>query len=150
MPTRIPGSSSANPTATHGSETLLQIGHDGDNTKRLLLHFPIEDIIPQNTLIHSARLEMDVEQTVGTASPESLVFFNLTSPFGEINTNWSNQPEPNVQYQASELALGSIHVWDVTDIVRYWLESHSENEGIAHRTSSACRLYLCLLRSGDH
>jgi hypothetical protein len=64
---------SAHPTATHGSEALLQIGHDGNNTKRLLLHFPLEDIIPQNTLIHSARLEMDVEQTMGTASPSGTV-----------------------------------------------------------------------------
>jgi uncharacterized repeat protein (TIGR01451 family) len=128
---------SADPETSYGTGTSLQLGRSGSQIKRVLLHFPVEDVLPRNALIHNARLEMDVVLPTAAVPPGPLDFHTLSHPFGELNTNWSNQPQTRIKYRADELTSGSIHVWDVTDIVRDWLSGRSGNEGLVIGPQSA-------------
>jgi hypothetical protein len=121
---------SANSTVVYGTETRLQVGRRGDQVKNIFLYFPINDTIPQNTYIYSARLEMDVEQTTGLVPLGALNFLSLAEPFGELNSTWSNQPRSNIQYYIRDLATENIHVWDVTEIIRDWLSGRIQNNGL--------------------
>jgi uncharacterized repeat protein (TIGR01451 family) len=121
---------SAAPGMTHGTGTNLQLGRNGENIKQLLLYFPIFESLPPNTLIHSARLEMDVSQVNGTLPAGALAFFGLSAPFGELDADWTAQPQFNAEYQTPELAFGSIHLWDVTEIVRDWMIGRYKNNGL--------------------
>ncbi len=131
---------SVNPDAVYGTDPLLQLGRQGDHLKSLLLYFPVNKTLSQNTLIHSARLEMDVERMTGSTTPNSLAFFNLRTAFGELDTNWSNQPNPNIQYETIELAASDINLWDVTDIVRDWLSGRHPNKGLVIEPQSTADL----------
>ena len=119
------------PTAVHGTDTLLQFGHEQGQIKRMLLQFPVAETLTQHSLIHSARLEMDVARSTGLDEPVTLQVVGLQAPFGELNTNFENQPQARRLYPPQMLAGGTIHVWDVTGIVRDWLTGRSRNDGLA-------------------
>ncbi|MCG3208918.1 MAG: hypothetical protein FOGNACKC_02531 [Anaerolineae bacterium] len=121
---------SADPAVFHGEEPLLQLGQAGGQRKQLLLYFPLNDVISNNTLIHSARLEMDVEQVTGSLPPNALSLAGLNQPFSEIDTNWANQPASGMPYNTPLVLADSVHAWDVTDIVRDWLSGRLANVGL--------------------
>ena len=128
---------SANPAAIHGNETLLQFGRDGNQIKRVLLYFPIHETLPPGAFIRSARLELDVAQFFGEPGSEALIFFNLRDPFEESTTVWRNQPGPAAPYPAGALASGSIHIWDMTEVVRDWLSGRHPNDGLMFELQEA-------------
>jgi uncharacterized repeat protein (TIGR01451 family) len=128
---------SANPTATYGSDTLLQIGRDENHLKRLLLYFSLEPYIPQGTFISSARLELNAADAAVTDASQPIHFFNLMNPFQEATTNWSNQPELGIADFPPKLRTANIHAWDVTDIVRAWLLGHYPNHGLGLEPQSS-------------
>jgi uncharacterized repeat protein (TIGR01451 family) len=127
---------SARPTATYGHDTILEIGRDGDHLKRILLYFPLNDRIPQDTFIYSARLEMNI---VGGASigPPPFRFYNLMEPFEESTTNWATQPETYISYYPPPFVIPDIHAWDITDIVQAWLLGRYPNNGLVLEPQSS-------------
>ena len=118
---------SAHPTATHGSEPHLELGRNGHNLSRLLLHFPINDILPPYTQIHSAHLELDVEQIIGPLSAETLAISTLAAPFSEMS---ANQPESSFQNAPLVSVTTGTHVWNVTAIVANWFMRRARNNGL--------------------
>lgn len=128
---------SAAETALHGYDADLQLGRAGDSLKQIFLYFPINESLPQKTLIHSARLELDVAQTSGFPAMETLFFANLAETFSEPDTSWSNQPQSDFQYSAPVLATGGIHAWDVTEIVQDWLAGRYANNGLVIASQAA-------------
>lgn len=121
---------SANPNATHGSDTRLVMGREGEDLKRLLLYFPINDTIPQGTYIIHAHLEMTVDAGSGRIIPGPISSYSPTGPFAEAVTNWSNQPEPGAYYRTQELTIAGSHAWDATDVVQDCLLDRRHNVGL--------------------
>ncbi|MEM7342920.1 MAG: DNRLRE domain-containing protein [Chloroflexota bacterium] len=121
---------STNPNTPQGQNTQLQLGQQGEQQQKIFLHFPLDDVLPPNTLIHSARLEMDIAQIAAPITAESIAIFNLSSPFFEPETSWSNQPQPYIAYPVTELANQTIQVWDITTMVQDWMTERHQNVGM--------------------
>jgi hypothetical protein len=101
--------------------------------RNMLLHFPIEALLPPGTNIYQATLMFDVLNTEGEASPywRTAMIFTLEDPFDESTTDWFNQPGM-VSWQGSMDVSPSTgwHTADLTDLVRDWYSGVEPNYGI--------------------
>jgi len=120
---------SENPTMTTGDDTILQLSRSGDEVKRVLLYFPVDDYLQRGTYIHRARLELHLTDPA-SPKPRAVHFFNLKQPFDETTTNWLNQPDAYIDVLPPTVMGRDIHTWDITDIVRSWLLGHYANNGL--------------------
>ncbi len=141
---------SANPTGRHGSDFDLQLGRDEDRSTRLLLHFTPADTLPRDTFfIKSARLELNLSTAAGPVTPR-IRLFSVAAPFEESIADWSNQPEPLLQYRADPLAAAGRHAWDATGLVHDWLLGRQPNHGLLiELLPPANALYLYHSREAD-
>ncbi len=121
---------STNPTATHGDDAKLQFGHAGNQIKRVLLYFFINDEVAPGAFIQHARLEMTaVARPISMVSPAVSVI-NLSGLFSEATTTWSNQSESYLPYRTTEQVVDNRYTWDVTDIVSDWLLNRQPSGGL--------------------
>lgn len=133
---------STNPTTPHGHETTLQFGREGEQIKRLLLNFAVNEAVALGTFIRHARLEMEaVSKPLSTASP-AVSFISLTSPFTEATATWANQPESYPPYQTTEHVLATHYTWDITNLVNDWLLNHSPDSALLLEPVSALNTTL--------
>ncbi len=120
-----------NPAAVHGEELSLRLGRqNGSGDERVLLYFPITEVITPGTFIAGAHLELDTINP--TVTPPALLYIlNLERVFTETTTTWSNQPASSFTYRAAAIPNTTRHTWNVTDIVQDWLLQRQQNEGLA-------------------
>ncbi|MBN1992057.1 MAG: DNRLRE domain-containing protein, partial [Anaerolineae bacterium] len=126
---------SASPATVYGRDTVLQLGRQGNQLKRILLYFPLDESL-RGASIYRASLELRVAGGPGIDTPE-LRLANLAAPFNETATNWSNQPDPFLNYRSLPLVIAESHTWDVTDMAQAWLLDRYPNHGLMLEPQSA-------------
>ncbi|MBN1483475.1 MAG: DNRLRE domain-containing protein [Chloroflexia bacterium] len=103
-----------------------------DTQRNLLLHFPIEAMLPPGYYIYQATLKLRVIATQGEApEPWHALAFALEDPFDETTANWSNQPAMYDCRDIFEISPGAYwHTADLTELVNDWYTGSEPNNGV--------------------
>jgi len=124
---------SSHPDTNYGGENYLTVD---DGYKRIYIKFNLSSI-PSGSVIISATLKL---YDYCTTSYEVCVY-PASADWSESTITWNNQPDYNSSLQScsttSSSATGSWVSWDVTDIVKEWIEGNLENHGFVLKASGS-------------
>jgi len=126
---------SANPSVAHGRDQRFEVGESLGDTKRALLHFPVDEVIPRGQYLHSARLDLWAAGASSMTKWNTLELYTLSASFSETNTNWANQPGVQTVL-GQEQVFSDGHSLSVTEAVSMWLQGTDPNYGLGIRPAS--------------
>ena len=83
--------------------------------------------IPSCAVVESAMLTIHV---VGWWGEPEIAAYEILGPWGEMHVTWENAPEYNTEGVSLPAVVWGSNTWDLTPIVRTWLDDPSGNHGI--------------------
>lgn len=120
---------SAQPTMRHGTESRLRLADSGSDVTQMLLHFPLEGVIPAGQYINTAYLNLWAFESSDFNRTVSVNLFTLNSAFDEALVRWADKPG-----KAQDLGVRTVEnsgqSFDVSGIAKSWSAGLTPNYGL--------------------
>jgi hypothetical protein len=130
------------PGTNFGSAGDMWVGYDlcyGGKTSRSLIRFDVSDI-PAGTSISQAKLYLrHVNSCYRNAGSYLVTTYRATNSWSSSSVTWNNQPGYGESYGSASVSSspGSWYSFDVTNLVRGWVNGSVSNYGIVLRASES-------------
>jgi len=135
------------PDANYGHEDRMIVGSDacggGESPVQglALLRFALgPGSAPPGMVVKSARLEVYTRHSE-VNPPLSVAVHRVMGPWAETLVTWNTQPGHSAAaYAVADVSdlIGGWNTWDVTDLVRQWLEGTCANHGLSLMAATDC------------
>ena len=128
------------PISNYGDIDCMRAGYDElvgvseDKTARSLVFFELSKI-PSGAAINSATLRLRLVESQGASVRRTVTTYRVSADWSEIMVTWDSAPAHQEAYGDTHILHGDWdwHEFDVTDLVKAWLDGTYPNYGIMIR-----------------